>query len=177
MRTVHPGDPISQAGWGSCDSPARSSLQFLPLSYGLLRVVIFAEVRPPLGRRTEVREPPEDEGRTTLGAVIRVGELRGTENVGLLGCIRLLVDGVTRLCRVGCWRDDDVVLGRAVVVVRAGVVTLERRVDVTGVRELVWRTGRACADDELVERWTGLTRSRDVERVVVAVGVTRLAVD
>ena len=57
------------------------------------------------------------------------------------------------------------------------MVTLERRVDVTGVRELVWRTGRACADDELVERRTGLTRSRDVERVVVAVGVTRLAVD
>jgi hypothetical protein len=91
--------------------------------------------------------------------------------------MRLLVDGVTRLCRVGERRDDVVVLGRAVVVVRAGVVTLERRVDVTGGRELVWRTGRACADDELVERRTGLTAPCEVERVVVAVGVTRRAVD
>lgn len=56
-------------------------------------------------------------------------------------------------------------------------MTLERRVDVTGGRELVWRTGRACADDEPVERRTGLTPPCEVERVVVAVGVTRRAVD
>ena len=53
-----------------------------------------------------------------------------------------------------------------------------RLVDVTGLREVVCRTGRACADDELVERRTGLTPPCDVERVVVALlGVTRLAVD
>lgn len=113
--------------------PGTTCTAVLSCRYGLRRVVGTA-VR--VGVLTAVRDPVAGEGRTTLGAVTRVGVRLGSDTDGLLGCIvRLLGVGViVRRCSVVGLMDDDVgVRGVAVgrgVVIRGWVTWGVRLVDV-----------------------------------------------